>query len=199
MSIAAFVFADQNKCRTLIYSGQNNHAWRETTPLIKQILENHGIAVDVTEKPDQVTTELLADYDVIISNWNNFAQKKSKQAALDWPETVKKAFLEFIKNGGGHVTVHAGGCSFYKWSEYHKIAASWTLGKTYHKKIHAFRMKSNPDQKDHPIVQGISTFWTKDELWNSAGIPKGSTTLMTALSSEKSGGTGKEEPLEKRN
>ena len=117
------VIAAQPAKRALIYSGTNNHNWKQTTPVIKDILTNAGISVDVTDKPGTVTAELLSKYDVIVSNWNNFKDKSQI-----WPDETRQAYLDFISKGGGHVMLHAGGSSFYDWPEYHKIVASWGKG-----------------------------------------------------------------------
>lgn len=180
-------FAAETPTRVLIYSGANNHNFQETTPAIKDILTGAQMTVDVTEKPEDVTAKQLSKYDVIVSNWNNFRDKN-----LDWPEESKAALLDFIRKGGGHVTIHAGGCSFYNWTQYHQIAASWGK-KTSHGPKHEFPVKI--ELPDHPICQGINSFQTKDELWRNTTFPETSKVLMTGFSSKESGGTGTSEPV----
>lgn len=181
------VFAEQEPVRVLIYSGANNHNWKETTPAIKDILTNAGISVDVTEKPEAVTAEILSKYDVIVSNWNNFKDK-----SLVWSNEAYLAYRSFIHSGGGHVMLHAGGSSLYDWPEYHKIVASWGK-KTSHGRIHEFpvTMKS----PDHPICVGLKNFTIKDELWRNTKFPEHSKVLMTGFSSKKSGGNDTDEPI----
>jgi type 1 glutamine amidotransferase len=175
------------KVHALILSGANNHNWSETTPAIKDILTGAGISTDVTEQPSSLTFQQLSKYDVIVSNWNNF-----KDRSLDWPEETKQAFLDFISKGGGHVMVHAGGCSFYGWGEYHKIVASW--GKqTNHGPKHEFAV--NIELPDHPICRGVKSFQTNDELWRNTTFPAGSKVLMTGFSSKESGGSDTNEPV----
>lgn len=175
------------KIRALILSGANNHNWSETTPAIKDILTGAAISVDVTEQPSGLTAQQLSKYDVIVSNWNNFKDK-----SLDWPEETRQAFLDFISGGGGHVTVHAGGCSFYDWGEYHKIVASWGK-RTSHGPMHEFSV--NVELPDHPICHGVKSFQTKDELWRNTTFPAGSKVLMTGYSSKESGGSDSNEPV----
>ncbi len=97
--------------KVLLISGQNNHDWKKTTPLIKHFLEKSGdVEVTVTERPDQLTTNSFQNIDVIVSNWNAVpGNAKIKK----WPEPSKKAYVDFVRNGGGHICIHAGSSSFY--------------------------------------------------------------------------------------
>jgi len=185
--LSSITSATQQPIRVLIYSGANNHKWSETTPAIKDILTNAEISIDITEKPETVTAELLSKYDVIVSNWNNFRDK-----SLVWPKETRKAFLNFVSNGGGHVMLHAGGSSFYDWPEYHKIVASWGK-KTNHGPKHEFPVTI--EVPNHPICSGIKTFNTKDELWRNTKFPDSSVVLMSGFSSKKSGGKDNKEPI----
>ncbi len=181
------VFATEQPTRVLIFSGANNHNWSLTTPAIKDILTNAAINVDVSDHPGNVTDQLLSKYDVIVSNWNNFRDK-----SLDWSEEARQAVLDFISKGGGHVVVHAGGCSFYDWPQYHQIVASW--GKqTSHGPMHQFTV--NVELPDHPICRGVKSFQTTDELWRNTTFPSGSKVLMTAHSSKEFGGSDNNEPV----
>ena len=188
--IGQAAFAGDQKVRILILSGSNNHNWQQTTPVIKNILTGAKISADVTEKPASLTGKALSKYDVIVSNWNNLSDKN-----LDWSDKGKQVFLDFVRKGGGHVMVHAGGSSFYDWAEYHKIVASWGAT-TGHGPYHAFVM--NAVDTDHPIcadLNPISSAWTEDELWRGTEFPAESKMLVTAFSSSKSGGDDGFEPV----
>ena len=172
----------------LIFSGSNNHKWQETTPAIIEVLKQYpSITVDVTEVPEQMTAEKLKKYDVIISNWNNFSKPE-----LQWSDAAKKAFIDFVQNGKGHVTIHAGGSSYNDWQDYHNITAYWGED-TGHGPYHQFAVQST--NVDHPITKGIKPFTTTDELWHNTHFPAGSTVLMTAFSAKDKRGTGKDEPI----
>ena len=160
--------------RVLIFSGQNNHNWRETTPKLKAILEGSGrFAVDATEHPEQCDAATLAKYDVLVSDWNAWG----KSADSNWPDTTRAAFLDFVRNGKGLVVVHAGSSSFADWAEYQQIAgASWKLGETNHGAPHQFTVKP---AADHPIMRGVQPFSTTDELWLKPGIHPAATVLAT--------------------
>ena len=103
----------------LVLSGQNNHDWTQTTPVIQQILDQTGrFQVDVTKRPDQLTDEMLSNYDVLISNWNTFG-KGARVKQL--PDATQQAYLRFVDQGKGHVVVHAGSSSFPDWTEEGRI------------------------------------------------------------------------------
>src|SRR5580693_1083191 len=100
--------AAETKIKALIIDGQNNHAWQVTTPILKAALESSGrFTVDVATTPPR--PQGLEDfkpefpkYDVVVLNYNG----------ADWSDTTKKAFEDYVKNGGGMVSVHAADNSF---------------------------------------------------------------------------------------
>ena len=180
--------------RVLLLSGQNNHNWRETTPVLKRLCEDTGrFKVDICEQPEKLTAETLRPYSVIVSNWNSFSSDPRNPMAA-WPEKTREAYLDFVRNGKGHVVIHAGSSSFYEWPEYQKlILATWGMDVTGHGAPHDFPVSiSDPD---HPVTRGLEGFETFDELWHKVPLQPGVTVLAKAFSSEKSGGTGKEEPV----
>jgi len=174
--------------RVVVYSGANNHDWRRTTAEIERILGRCAVFdVETTEQPEQMTAERLGEYDVIVSNWNNFGQ-----SGLDWSEGCREAFLAFVRQGKGHVMVHAGGSSFSDWQAYHKVAAGWGA-QTGHGSLHEFVVK--PTGRAHAITQGVEAFGTRDELWHNTWFPAESRVLMSAFSSKAQGGSGRDEPV----
>ena len=177
--------------RVLVLTGQNNHAWQETTQSIQRILDENGrFATTVTEHPESMTPEQLAQFDVIVSNWNAWGDAPVK----DWSQPARDALLAFVRSGKGFVSVHAGTSSFYDWPEYQELAiTSWKLGETGHGKRHRFNVK--PIDQTHPITQGVLPFMTHDELWHKAPIQPGATVLATAYSSVDQGGSGDEEEM----
>ncbi len=160
--------------RVLLFSGQNNHDWKTTTPKLQSILTNSGhFTVTITERPDQCTAETFAGCDVIVCNWNAWGDAPIK----DWPAATREAFLHFIRSGGGHVVIHAGGSSFYEWPDYQQIGgAYWDLPKTSHGAPHEFTVL--PDAT-HPVTKGLAPFKTKDELWIKPGIHPAARVIAT--------------------
>ena len=103
--------------KALIVDGQNNHEWKKTTPLLKQYLEETGLfQIDVATTPEgggdlSGFKPNFAKYKVIVSNYND----------APWSAATKKAFEEYVRNGGGFVSVHAADNSFPEWKEYNRM------------------------------------------------------------------------------
>ena len=160
--------------RVLILSGQNNHDWKKTTPVLQKILTDGGrFTVDMTEHPEQCDSAMFAKYDVILSNWNTFG----KPAVTNWPAGTRAALLDFVRSGKGFVVVHAGSSSFYDWPEYQQLAGvSWKRGQTSHGKPHEFTVMP---VAEHPITHGLDPFTTTDELWVKSGVETNAVVLAT--------------------
>jgi hypothetical protein len=162
--------------RALVLSGQNNHDWRATSAAVKAALDASGaVTADVTESPQTLTADALAPYDVLVGNWNAFAPRGG--AAVDWPPAARAAILDFVRNGKGHVVIHAGGSSFMDWPEYQQMigGASWKMGVTRHGPQHDFPVRLT--SAAHPVTQGMEPFRTRDELWIDAKLDDAVTVL----------------------
>jgi len=206
--------AEDGKIDVLLVDGQNNHDWRSTSPVLVTILGNAGIFdVDVATTP-KTLSEFRPDfsrYDVVVSNYNG----------ADWPEQTRRAFVDFIRGGGGLVSVHAADNSFPKWREYNEMIGVggwggrnekdgpmvyWDGGKLVHDnrkgsggshgRQHAFRLVTR--DREHPITKGLPEQWmhASDELYsNLRGPAKNMKVLATAFADKKTGGTGRHEPI----
>src|SRR3974377_30162 len=86
--------------KVLIIDGQNNHAWRETTPVLKQILEASGrFKVDVVTAPAKGGDMSgfkpnFGEYKAVLSNYNGEA----------WSPETQTAFEAYVRKGGGFVS-----------------------------------------------------------------------------------------------
>lgn len=174
--------------RVLIFSGQNNHDWRKTTPLLQTIFTAGGrFTVDVTERPEEGTEAQFDRYDVILSNWNSLGKVKK------WSEAARTGLLNRVRRGGGFVVVHAGGTMFHDWADFQKlIGATWGAG-TGHGAIHSFAVKIT--DQEHPITKGLKDFTITDELWHRMAAQPGKRVLATAFSAREKGGSGADEPV----
>lgn len=167
-------WAAEPTLRVLIFSGQNNHDWKTTTPKLKSILAASGrFAVDVTDHPEEASAASLQSYDVILGNWNAWGEAKVKE----WPPAMREAFLAFVRGGKGYVSIHAGSSSFYDWPDYQQIGGMyWQLPVTSHGAPHEFAVQS---VGEHPILQGLEPFRTKDELWLKPGLHAAARVIAT--------------------
>ena len=192
---ALLLLAGQNifaaPLRILILTGANNHDWRATTPVLKNILEAGGrFAVDVETNVPVMQPTVFKNYDAVLSNFNTFGQKNPGAV---WNAEMRAAFVDFIRSGHGLVVVHAGSALFYDWPEFQQIAGV-TWGKaTHHGKIHAneIHLLATP----HPVTAGLKDFSTLDEYWQNAQVAAGALPLATVTPKSEFGGSGKPEPI----
>ncbi|MEW4562943.1 ThuA domain-containing protein [Bremerella sp. JC770] len=217
LAFSAVAMAEEAKLKALIVDGQNNHGvWPKTTQMMKSYLEDSGkFTVDVatTEKK---STEGFApsfqDYDVVISNYNG----------QRWPAATDEAFVDYVKNGGGFVVVHAANNAFGNWDEYNQIIGLGGWGGRnaksgpyvyfdgkddlvrdtsegnggHHGRQHPFQVVVR--DADHPITAGMPKSWmhAKDELYDQLrGPAENMTVLATAYADPATGGSGRHEPM----
>ena len=240
VAVVLFTFACPSlpaaeKLKVLIVDGQNNHSWATTTPVLKWILEESGrFTVDVSTTPPgppkgRLTAEQKAEhekanaplwpkwrpkfsaYDVIVSNYNGES----------WPEEVRAAFVEYVRNGGGLVSFHAADNAFGDWPEYNEMIAvggwggrneksgpmiRWRDGKVVrdetpgaggmHGPAHEFLVEIR--DSTHPITKGLPKCWmhAKDELYSKLrGPAKNVTVLATSYAGPEFRGTSEHEPM----
>lgn len=165
------------RAKVLIVTGANNHNWKASTPVIEKNLEATGrFEVDVELNPETLTAAKLAQYDVLLSNWNAFGKNKP----APWPEAMKQAYVDFVRNGGGHVVVHAGSSSHYDWDDYHAICLATWRGRTGHGEQHEFPYRATDTV--HPITEGLELSKATDELWFRPMVHPNATVLAEAYS-----------------
>ncbi len=202
--------------KVLIIDGQNNHNWKQTTPVLQEIYgSNDRFSVEVSTSPDNKATKEAWDkwrpdfskYDVVVSNYNGQM----------WPGEVRTAFVDFVKNGGGFVVVHAADNAFSMWPEYNEMIGLGGWGGrneksgpyVYYKgdKLvvddadgrggnhgpqHEFVITNRAD--DHPVTKGMAAKWlhTKDELYDMLRGPAKNMKVLATAPSDK---TNRDEPM----
>jgi type 1 glutamine amidotransferase len=200
VATASVCFAQPADIKVLIITGDHGHAWKETTPYLKELLTKAGYKVDVTESPGKdLTADKLAKYDVLLLNYRNTPKGAKDRPDSVWSEENKKAFTEAIKNGKGLVVYHHASSAFVGSSEFDKefekvIAGGWRKQGN-HGKMHEFTVTV---RKEHPITKGITEFkHGRDELYQNSLILPGSEVLVTAYSdkSKDPKNTCKHEPV----
>ena len=203
--------------KALIIDGQNNHNWKGTTPVLKKLLEETGLfQVEVATTPgnkpplDGFKPD-FAKYDVIVLNYNG----------AGWPQETEKAFVEYMRNGGGLVIYHAADNPFPKWTEFNEMIGvggwggrneksgpmvRWRDGKAVldnspgpggtHGPQHEFQVVIR--DPNHPITAGLPEKWmhVSDELYSKMrGPARNMTVLATAYADPAKNGTGENEPM----
>ncbi len=144
--------AEPEKVRVLIIDGQNNHAWQQTTPVLKKELEDCGrFAVDVATSPPALklpplpkdaTADQKADYEFKAS-----LERTAHRAAVEkfhpdlskyqvvvsnyngepWGKALNEQLDSLLKDGKiGYAVVHAANNAFPGWKEYNQmIGMGW--------------------------------------------------------------------------
>jgi type 1 glutamine amidotransferase len=208
--------------KALIVDGRNNHDWKATTPVLKQLLEETKLfTVDVATAPPDNAALLkfrpeFKNYDLVVFNYNDYGNKN----AGDWSPETQADFENYVRNGGGIVIFHAANNAFPNWKEFNRIAGlgGWsgrsekdgpyirfrdgkvvrdmTPGKAgSHGPRHAYQVVTR-DPK-HPIMKGLPAAWMQstDELYDRLRGPAENLTLLaTAYSDPAKKGTGENEP-----
>jgi hypothetical protein len=203
--------------KTLIITGQNNHNWKASSPVLKTILEETGLfSCDIVTSPEkggdmQKFKPEFSKYKLVVIDYNGDS----------WSENIKTEFLSFVSNGGGVVIYHAANNSFPDWKEYNEICGLGGWGNRneksgpyiyykknemitdtsagiggYHNKRHEFEVRIR--NASHPITKGLPMRWMhgNDELYSKLrGPAKNMEILATAYSDTTGKGTGRDEPM----
>ncbi|SPE37623.1 conserved exported hypothetical protein [Candidatus Sulfopaludibacter sp. SbA6] len=191
--------------RTLIFSGQNNHGWRTTTPYLQKLLTGAGrFDVRVEEEPAGVTAATLANYDLIVVDYQG----------PRWGSETERAVGDFVRSGKGLAVAHGSSYAFSgldilgpghvktgrtepPWPEWAEMVGGTWAGhppSSFHAPRHLFTVKFI--DRDHPIARGMSgQFQTLDELYHGMRFLTGAHPIATAYDDPGIGGTGKEEPI----
>jgi type 1 glutamine amidotransferase len=204
--------------KALIVTGQSNHNWEGSFPILKELLvQTNLFTVDVAKTPAKggdmsAFQPDFKKYNVVVMDYNGES----------WSAKTKAAFLEYVKNGGGVVIYHEADNSFADWKEYNEIIGlgGWNNRSAkdgpyvYYKKNklvvdsvstgptgshgpqHEYVVKAR--NMEHPIMKGLPVSWIhgKDELYSTLrGPAKNMEILATAYADTTLKGTGRDEPM----
>ena len=205
--------------QVLIISGQNNHDWQRTTPLIRSILHETGMFdVRIWNGPgpntpiEQINVPHFTDFDVVVWDYNPQGQ---------WPEKLRAAWENYIEHGGRAFLIHASnnpfpgwdafeqmvgllwrsedaGCAQYFNADGEHITVNAGNGRgAGHGTKHAYVIEHR--EPGHPVLAGLPVKWmhANDELyhWQRGPCPEAMDILAVAWDSGAHGGTERYEPL----
>jgi type 1 glutamine amidotransferase len=148
------------KKKVLIVTGVDypGHKWKLTAPVLsKAIAADKRLDVTITAEPNDLASDTLGDYDVIVLHF------------MDWevPDPGPKAranLKRVVQNGKGLVLVHFACGAFQEWPEFGKLAGrAWDPKLRGHDPHGKFTVKIKDDR--HPIMKGMKEFETVDELY----------------------------------
>ena len=221
--VFAGLFAIFNSCqkgaayKALVVTGQNNHNWKASSPVLKELLEQTGLfTADIIKTPEKGGDMKTFDpdfgkYNLVVIDYNGES----------WTEKTKIAFVEYVKNGGGVVIYHAGNNPFPEWKEFNLITGLGGWGNRSakdgpyvyyrkdsmvidtsagrggsHAKRHEYEVRMR--NTEHPITKGLPIRWRhgNDELYSQLrGPAQNMEILATAYADTAGGGTGRSEPM----
>jgi hypothetical protein len=116
--------------KVLIVDGMNNHAWEQTTRIVRAVYALGGyFSVDVSTAPKvsgasawEAWKPDFKQYEVVLMNYNS----GDASGSLNWPADKRALLEDFVQGGGGLYILHAANNSFPDWPEYNKmIATGW--------------------------------------------------------------------------
>lgn len=214
-----FASAAENKAKILIVTGQNNHDWIHSTPVIKALLEETGrFEVTVSTTPSEEAPD---------DAWNDWAPKfKRFDAVLSdyngkmWPDQIKSDFVDYVNGGGGVIIVHAANNAFTGWKEYEEMTGLLWRGADHDSRLYfdenmkavhvpkgegpgaghgsSHEYQITVTDPASPVFKDLPKVWmhTTDELYHGQrGPAKNMHIMAVAFSSKESGGTGVYEPM----
>lgn len=209
-----------NPIKVMLLDGQSGgpyHNWRLTTPVLKKELEETGLfQVDVVTAPPSD-----GDFSSFKPEFNKYQVVVSNLDSPTWPPQLMTSFEEYVRNGGGLVTVHAADNAFPDWKAYNEMIGigGWrnrneNAGPYWYFKDNKLISDPSPGSAgshgarlpflltirdaNHPITKGLPREWmhVPDELYATLRGPgTNMTVLATAHSDPENRGTGRDEPI----
>jgi len=202
--------------RTLLLTGQSSeyHDWAVSSATLARRLREAGL-FDVAVVNASATgwdTRSLATSDVVVIDYEGDR----------WPPETERALVDYVRNGGGLVIVHATDNAFPDWPEFQELCGvggwggrdqssgpkvRWRDGRVVlddspgvamHPAIHDFVVTTRAT--DHPITRGLPATWlhAHDELYSQLrGPAKNLDVLATAWADPAADAkaTGEHEPV----
>lgn len=220
LALAMMTGVAQAKIKVLLVDGASAaayHNWQLTTQVMKRELEETGlfdVTVATLPPADGDFSNVhpdFAKYQVVVSNYDS----------QDWPVALKAEFEDYMRKGGGLVSVHGADNAFPDWVAFNEMTGvgGWRkrdapAGPKWY--FHNGKLESDPTPgpaglhgkrkpfritvraADHPIMHGVPPEWmhATDELYTRLRGPgKNMTVLATAYADPANRGTGFDEPM----
>ena len=199
-------------------SGGTYHDWQRVTPVLTKMLDETGLFATTVVTTPPATGDFssfmpdFTKYQVVVMNYDAPDER--------WPAALKTAFEQYVKNGGGFVSVHATDNAFPNWQAFNEMigVGGWRgrrdqagpywffrdgkltsdagsgAGGSHGKRVpFQIALRNN----SHPITKGLPSAWMHqgDELYaRLRGPGRNMTVLATAFSDPQNNGSGRDEP-----
>jgi uncharacterized protein len=205
--------------KTLIITGQNNHNWKASSPVLKTILDETGLF----KAEVMITPEKGGDMNTFNPDFSKYKLVVLDYNGDSWSEKTNSSFLKYVTGGGAVVVYHAANNSFPGWKEYNEIIGlgGWgdrtekdgpyvyylnnqlvidtAAGKGgSHGKRREFLVRNRIT--DHPITKGLPVRWFhgNDELYSQLRGPGKNMEILATAFADTAGGVGgtlRDEPM----
>jgi hypothetical protein len=217
LSIAAVLLMVSVSCsnksgsKALILTGQNTGNWQESSPVLKQILDQSGkFNCEIVTSPEKggdmsSFSPKFSRYKLVVLDYNGD----------EWPDKTKAAFVDYVNNGGGVIVYREAAFSFPDWKEYREICGlGGQEGPIYYYMGNAIVLDtaagafSQPGQlresevrgkkMDHPVMKGLPVRWVHgaDIIFTKLKGDTSNLKILATIAGERSGrGPGREEPV----
>jgi hypothetical protein len=138
--------------------GTASHRGDTMTEVVADLGQSYpDLRITITTDLEDLRYDNLKNYDVLCLN-------RLPVEEGDPPDYIKEGLVQFLQEGGGLVTSHFAVANAQNWRDsIHILGAMWVSGQTFHKPYHEFQV--NVEDQNHPIVEGIGSFRTNDELY----------------------------------
>ena len=211
--------------RVMILDGESGgpyHDWPRVTTALKKILEEPGlfeVTVTTLHAPaaaPRVVQGPPPDFGTVGAVVLNYDAPDDR-----WPAAFKTAFEQYVRAGGGVVSVHAADNAFPGWPAFNEMIGigGWrgrtdAAGPFWFLRDGRLTADSSPGRAgshgkrvpfqvtirdtNHPVTRGLPTVWMHqgDELYaRMRGPGKNMTVLATAYSDPANAGSGRDEPM----
>jgi len=202
--------------KTLIITGQSEHDWKASSPVLKQLLDGSGMF----SSEIMITPEKDGDMTTFNPDFSRYKLVVLDYSGDSWSERTNEKFVEYVKNGGGVVIYHGASISFPGWKEYNEMTGlgGWRERNEKagpyvyyrrnelvtdtsagiagsHGERHDFEVRIRI--ADHPVTRDLPNRWMhgSDELYQQLrGPAKNMQVLATAFADTAFDGTGRDEP-----
>ena len=203
--------------KALIITGQGDHNWQASSSSLKTILETSGlfnayVAVSPAKGGDMSNfNPKFGRYNVVVLDYNGDG----------WNDNTKKAFIDYVNNGGGVVVYRNSSGAFAGWKEYNEMCGlgagggrdansgpyvyyrfnrmvydsasglSGTVGRRKDIEVRTRKM-------DHPVTKGLPARWMhadEEIIGRLRGPAKNMEILATAFADTSQGGPGRDEAV----
>jgi uncharacterized protein len=204
--------------KALIVTGQSNHDWKASSPVLKTLLKQTGLfSADVAVSPKKGKSmdgfnPDFSKYQLVVVDYDGDS----------WSDKTKTAFVDYVNNGGGVVIYHFSSSAFPEWKEYNEMCGigGWgnrdeksgpyvfynrrnvlimdsTAGPAgTHGKRREFEVRTR--NTSHPIMKGLPVRWmhASDELYSKMRGPAKNMEILATANSDTTGrGSGRDEPM----